>query len=146
MIRFEILGIPLSKQSARFRAMNFGGKTVIRSYQKKEVQENERNIKYDIKQNLKPDFIPYDCALEVEVSFVFPPTLSFTKKRMAQLESGVKIYKTTKPDLTDNLMKALFDAMQGVVYVDDSRICKVKSEKIYGLVPMIVVEIKPIEE
>ncbi|CAN0451907.1 unnamed protein product [Pylaiella littoralis] len=42
-------------------------------------------------------------------------------------------------------MKGLFDAMNGIVFIDDSRICKVKSEKIYGQVPRTNVLIREIE-
>ncbi len=146
MIYLKILGIPKPKQSARFASMRMGNKNIIRSYQNKDVKEKERNIQFDVNQQLPKGFIPYDCALEVGVSFVFAPTSSFSKNKLKQLDSGVKLYKKTKPDLTDNLMKALFDAMEGIVYVNDSRICKVKSEKIYGRIPMITVVIKPIIE
>ena len=146
MLQLKILGIPKPKQSARFSSVRIGNKNIVRSYQKKEVKDNERNIQFDIKKQLPKGFVPYDCALQVEVKFVFPPPSVFSKKKVAQLESGVKFYKTTKPDLTDNLMKALFDAMEGIIYVNDSRICKVESEKVYGLIPRIEVNISPIEE
>jgi len=51
------------------------------------------------------------------------------------------IYKTTKPDLVDNLMKGLFDAMKGVVFIDDALVCKTETEKIYGLVPCTIIDI-----
>lgn len=143
-LTFTILGIPQPKQSARFRAVKFGNKTIVQSYQKKEVKQNERNIQFDIKSQLPKDFKPFDCAIEVDVTFVFPPLSMWSKKKRTELESGNKVYKTTKPDLTDNLMKGLFDAMQGIVYVDDSRICKVRSEKIYGLVPKIELIVKQV--
>ena len=52
MIEFKILGIPTPKQSARFYAKNFGGKTMMKSYQKKEVVEKERNSAFDVKSHL----------------------------------------------------------------------------------------------
>lgn len=142
MIEFKILGIPSPKQSARFYAKNFGGKTVIKSYQKKEVVEKERNIAFEVRSQLPDGFIPYDCPLSIEVLFVFPPLSSMNKSTKAAIENGEIIYKPTKPDLQDNLMKGLSDAMNGVVFVDDSRICKVESQKIYGLIPRTEVIIK----
>jgi Holliday junction resolvase RusA-like endonuclease len=140
-LKLRILGIPLSKQSARFRAVKKGEKTFVMSYQKKAVKDNERNIGFDVKSQLSLDFIPYDYPIGVKVLFVFPPLTSWSKKKKDEFESGVKIFKETKPDLTDNLMKGLFDAMNGIVFVDDSRVCKVESEKIYGIVPRIELEI-----
>jgi len=142
----KILGIPKPKQSARFASVRIGNKNFVRSYQKQAVKDNERNIQFDIKNQLPKGFVPYDCALEVDVTFVFPPPSTFSKKKLEQLKSGVKFYKTTKPDLTDNLMKGLFDAMEGIIYVNDSRVCKIQSEKIYGLIPMIEITFTQIQD
>ena len=144
MIEFKILGIPSPKQSARFYAKNFGGKTMIKSYQKKEVVEKERNIAFDVKSQLPEGFIPYDCPLLFEVLFVFPILSSMKKAVRQAIEEGEIVYKPTKPDLQDNLMKILADSMNGIVFVDDSRICKVSSQKIYGLIPRTEVIIKPL--
>ena len=144
MIEFKILGIPSPKQSARFYAKNIGGKTMIKSYQKKEVVEKERNIAFDVKSQLPEGFIPYDCPLSIEVLFVFPLLSSMKKSVRQEIEDGVIVYKPTKPDLQDNLMKILADSMNGIVFVDDSRICKVSSQKIYGLIPRTEVIIKPL--
>lgn len=140
-IQFKILGIPLSKQSARFKTVQIGKKTFVKSYQKQEVIDNERNIGFDVKSQLNPSFIPYDVPIGVEVLFVFPPLASWSKKKKASMEAGEIIYKETKPDLTDNLMKGLFDALNGIVFTDDARVCKVDSKKIYGLVPRIELKV-----
>jgi Holliday junction resolvase RusA-like endonuclease len=135
MINLKILGIPQSKQSARFRIAGKGKKAFVQSYQKKSVKDNERNIAFDVKSQLPLGFEPFSKPVGVKVLFVFPPLASWSKKKLALLESGETIYKETKPDLTDNLMKGLFDAMNGVVFTDDSRICEVESKKIFGKVP-----------
>ena len=142
MTEFKILGIPLPKQSARFYAKNFGGKTMIKSYQKKEVVEKERNIAFDVMSQLPEGFIPYDCPLSMELLFVFPPLASMNKATKLAIKKGEIVYKPTKPDLHDNLAKIVADSMNGVVFVDDSRICKVESQKIYGLSPRTEVIIK----
>ena len=65
----------------------------------------------------------------------FPTMLDESKHRKIQA-------KTTKPDL-DNLEKLLMDAMNGIVYTDDSIVCeKNHISKIYGLVPQIQIIIK----
>lgn len=143
-MKFTILGTPKPKQSARFRAVKMGNKTFIKSYQKEEVEQNERNIAFDVKSQLPAGFVPFNKAIRTTVLFVFPPLSSFSKKKLQEVEEGKIIYKDTKPDLTDNLMKGLFDAMQGIVFTDDSRICQVSSQKIYGLVPRIEIEIEEI--
>lgn len=143
-MKLTILGIPQPKQSARFKSIRAGNKTFVKAYKNEKVEINERNIKYDVKSQLPKGFKPFDSALSVKVLFVFPPLKTFSAKTLEEMEAGKTIYKTTKPDLTDNLMKGLFDAMEGIVYINDSRVCKISSAKIYGKVPRIIVEINEI--
>ncbi|MCQ4139202.1 RusA family crossover junction endodeoxyribonuclease [Chryseobacterium sp. EO14] len=140
-LMLKILGIPQPKQSARF-AIRKGksGRNFLQKYQGKEVVQNERNIAYDVKSQLPAEFIPYSGALKVKALFVFPPLKGFAKAKINAIASGSTIYKTTKPDLTDNLMKGTMDALNGIVFTDDSVIAKVESEKIYGMVPRIELE------
>ena len=140
-MKLTFLGIPKPKQSAKFRAVKGKGKTFIASYQKKEVKDNERNIAFDAKSQLPKDFIPYNVPIGVNILYVFPPLSSFSKRKIKAIEDGEVFYKETKPDLTDNLNKGLFDALEGIVYVNDSRICKIgNAEKIYGVRPRTEVE------
>jgi Holliday junction resolvase RusA-like endonuclease len=142
-MKLTILGIPKPKQSARFRAVKNSktGKTFVTSYQKKEVKDNEANIAFEIKSQLPLDFIPFDVAIGVKILYVFPLLTSFSKKQKESIANNEIIYKDTKPDLTDNLNKGLFDACEGILYTNDSRICKVESTKIYGIKPRIELEI-----
>ena len=136
-LEFLIPGVPKPKQSARFFGFKTAeGKVKIKSYQKTEVKDTEANIGYIVHSSLPENHIPWDCAIGVEVKFVFPIPSNFTKKKMLELEAGKIFYKTTKPDLTDNLMKGLMDALSGIVFKDDARIAKVfGTEKIFGEVP-----------
>lgn len=131
-LNLTILGTPKPKQSARFYAK--GNK--VFSFQKKEVVQNERNIAFEVKQQLPMCFKPFDEPIGVEVLYVFPPKESFTKKQKEFLREGGIIYKDTKPDV-DNITKMCLDAMQGVVYINDSRICEYKATKQYGNSPRI---------
>lgn len=139
-IALKILGIPQPKQSARFKIQKFGNKQFAKAYQPDKVIQNERNIAFDVKSQLPKGFVPFTTALKVKVLFVFPPLKSWTKKTQQEFESGEKIYKISRPDLTDNLMKGTMDAMTGIVYTDDAVVAKVESEKIYGTVPRIEIE------
>lgn len=140
-MKLKILGIPQPKQSARF-AIRKGknGSNFLQKYQSKEVVQNERNIAFDVKSQLPEGFVPYSTALKVKVLFVFPPLKGFTKAKMNALATGSTIYKTTKPDLTDNLMKGTMDALNGIVFTDDAIIAEVESKKIFGLIPRIELE------
>jgi Holliday junction resolvase RusA-like endonuclease len=61
-----------------------------------------------------------DCALKLEVRFYLP-----RPKRTKNTRPSVR------PDL-DNYVKALKDALNGIVWSDDSRICDLWAEKHYA--------------
>lgn len=145
MIYLKILGTPQSKQSARFRIAGKGNKQFVQSYQKKSVKDNQKDIAIQVKSQLPVDFTIYDEPIGVEVLFVFPPLKSWSKKKLQELQSNATIYKDVKPDLTDNLMKGLFDAMNKIVFTDDSKICEVKSKKIFGLEPRTEVTLRKLQ-
>lgn len=142
-MKLVVEGIPMAKQSARFRiAKNKTGKDFIMSYQKKELKDNETNSRFDIKHQLPKDFVPYaNIPLQLELTFVYPPLKSWTKAKMKQLENGEVIYKTTKPD-NDNLQKNIADILNGLVYADDALVSISVVKKIYGFTPRIEIVIK----
>lgn len=125
--------IPQAKQSARF--YNWGGR--ICSYQKGDTIRYQENISWFAKTILfdqYPSFrIWQDRELRVtRLDFVFPAPSGMSKANKQAIESGLPVFKHTKPDLHDNLCKAVFDALEGVLYDNDSRICELHSRKIYG--------------
>lgn len=62
---------------------------------------------------------------------------------MKAIEAGELVYKATKPDLTDNLNKGVFDALQGIIYANDSQIISMDDvKKIYGQRPRIDIELE----
>ncbi len=142
-IKIKILGIPMPKQSVRSRiAKTKTGQQFIKHYQPEKVKTNERNFAFDAKSQLPKGFTPFTGGVSVKATFIFPPLKQFTKEKLKRLESGEKIHKTTKPDLHDNLMKLTIDSLNGIVFLDDSQIAKVESEKIFGFVPCIELEFK----
>lgn len=64
----------------------------------------------------------FDTALNVEVAFVF--------KRPKSVKIKKRKHPTIKPDC-DNLIKSLFDALNGVVWTDDAIVVNVSACKIY---------------
>jgi Holliday junction resolvase RusA-like endonuclease len=67
---------------------------------------------------------------------------SKSKKWKADALAGL-ILPTTKPD-KDNVIKAVFDALNGVVWKDDVQVCDLDSKKRYSTQPRVEVEIVPI--
>jgi Holliday junction resolvase RusA-like endonuclease len=148
-LTINIPGIPQPKQSIRARIINTkAGKSFIHTYQKKEVVENERSIKMIIMEQLPNGFMPIQGGIRVKkLHYIFPPVSSLKKAEINHINAGGFIPKTTKPDLTDNLNKGLFDAMQGIVFINDSQICSMNNlEKSYGQTPGIKLELETLDE
>ncbi|MCO5250748.1 MAG: RusA family crossover junction endodeoxyribonuclease [Candidatus Kapabacteria bacterium] len=137
-LRFEILGNPCPKQSVRFTKSGI-------KYQTKEVIQNADNIRSQIVTQLPPSFKIIDSPVKVATVYIFPPLKSFTKKMKKYIENGGLIIKSTKPDL-DNLEKAINDAMQGVVIVNDALISRVVKGRYYGMTPKVIISITEITD
>lgn len=132
IIRFEIT--PQPKQSAKFYSR--GGK--ICSFQPKEKVEYKNFLRLQaIAANEKEHFYTEKPIVVRNLVFSFPWLSNVTKKDKAK---GL-IPRSTKPD-TDNLEKALWDALEGVFFKNDSQICrKCDVVKIYGEKPGIYLEL-----
>ena len=83
-----------------------------------------------------------DEPIEVECRFYFAPPKSYTKTKLKQITSKQMLY-TKKPDV-DNLFKGVTDALNGVIYNDDSQIVKATMYKEYSDEDRIVVEIREV--
>ena len=68
--------------------------------------------------------------LEMNVDFIFPIPQRMSKKARSAALAG-ETYPTKKPDI-DNLLKAIMDAFNGVLYNDDKQVVMVTMRKIYG--------------
>lgn len=150
MIKIIIPGTPVPKQSARFRITEKkGGKQFIQSYQTSDIKLQKQKIQYLLKSQLPKGFEPFDCPLHVEVEYLFELPKSATKAQKEIVEGDFILstaWKHTKPDLTDNLNKGLFDAMDGIVYVNDSRICSMSAVKYYAKEAKTIVRISKLIE
>jgi Holliday junction resolvase RusA-like endonuclease len=59
--------------------------------------------------------------------------------------SKKKVWREVTPDL-DNYVKAVMDALKGVIYKDDARIVCLTTAKVYSDSPGVTVQIRQIEE
>lgn len=149
-----IPGEPVPKQSARFRVVKFWNKTkrdyvyTVSSYQTKEVKAAESRIKQLVVQQLPHGFELMVGPLAVtKLIYCFPPLLTMKKADKEAIERGYVILKHTKPDASDNLAKLIFDAMEGIVYKNDSQISHMSAVwKVYSNKPGIYLIIEDIPE
>jgi len=123
------------------RAMAFGDADL-----KKYVKTIRVLAGIEIRKQIK-GFKPWTGPVYVNVlEFKFTPPESHLKGRKgagaaARLDRGEDILKYTKPDL-DNLIKPLFDALNGVAFEDDGQVCSISCLlKVYSRKPGIHIKL-----
>lgn len=80
---------------------------------------------------------PLNGPLRVDVvAYLHLPVSMSKKERLKAL--AFKTFPTKKPDI-DNLVKAALDALNGIVWHDDSQICQLSMQKVYSLNPRLTV-------
>lgn len=136
-MRFEFDIEPV--EQARPRAVRSG--KGVRVYDPKKVAIFKRQLGMLAKQQmLDLGLDPYDGPLEVCMEFYRPVQESLSKKERSRRLSGVH-RPTVKPDLS-NYIKALEDALNGILWVDDNLIISLEAKKFYAERPHLTVEIR----
>lgn len=98
------------------------------AYTPDKTKEYERRIKQAYTKKYGAQRL--DGVLQIDVVAYFePPKSTSKKKRAAMLDWDIPY--TKKPD-TDNILKAVMDALNGVAYTDDSAIIAVYGFKCYA--------------
>lgn len=86
---------------------------------------------------------PLDEAIHLDLVVYLPIAASWSKRKQAAARSG-ELQPIKKPDL-DNLEKAVTDACNGIVYVDDAQIVEVVKAKRYSDTPHVWVRITSLD-
>ena len=81
-------------------------------------------------------------AVQVQMVIHCQVPASWSKKKQQQALAG-EVFPTTKPDI-DNIEKAVYDAINGVVWKDDVQVVDVVKRKRYSASPGVIVTIKPV--
>lgn len=127
---------PVPHQSVR--VTRFG-----RTYQPKRITDYKQQIQEAVREQLPSGFscIKADTPIAVtRLHYVFKYPKSMPKYKR---ESSYIQYKVTKPDLHDNLNKALFDALEGVLWERDQNVVAMDNvRKYYGEEDAIIIEIE----
>lgn len=85
---------------------------------------------------------PLQCAVAVEIEVRLPVPASWSQRKRA-LALAEAVLPETRPDL-DNVIKAITDACNAVVYDDDRRIVSVSASKHYAEHPGVSVKVLPL--
>lgn len=79
---------------------------------------------------------PMDGPVMLNVLAIFPIPVSWSKRKKAAAN-----YVTTKPD-ADNILKAIADALNGIVYTDDKQVVDTFVRKRYGDQPRVEITVQ----
>lgn len=142
MIAKKLFVPSVPQGKARPRATAVGGFARVYTPSTTKLYENLIKIVY---QRDYPNEKPTSEPISLELVFRFPyPKSAYwvvNSKHNGELRSEWKGRKfTSKPDI-DNLMKAVFDGLNGVAYKDDSQIRHVSASKVYDEKPGVEITI-----
>ena len=137
MIEFTIRGNPVP--AGRPRATTRNGN--VRMYDPAKSRHFKQYVKLAASQYAPEELITGPIFLEVNIFRPIPK--SFSKKKMTEDEE-MKIRPITKPDAS-NFVKLVEDALNGVIYKDDSQIVSLVVHKFYSGSPRIKVLVDEIE-
>lgn len=111
------------------------------SYQPKRVVDYKDAVEEMVRSQLPDHFsiIPKGTPIAIsKLHYQFEIPKSWSKKKKAEAH-----WMTSRPDLHDNLNKALFDALEGVVWEADQNVVSMNNlQKTYGEINNITIEIQ----
>lgn len=110
----------------------------------KHTAEWRQTVAYSARQEYRSE--PARDVLRIDVHFTMPRPKGHyrTGKHAGTLRPGAPIFHTSKPDAT-KLMRALEDALTGIVWADDALISIQHVVKVYGPTPGATVEVFTID-
>jgi Holliday junction resolvase RusA-like endonuclease len=127
IVNFEIPGDPVPKGRPRFARRG----TFVQTYTDSKTLEYETLVGFKAKQAIGSSE-PLKGHLTVYLYLRYAVPASYSKKRTEACLNGLEYPK--RVDL-DNCYKSITDAMNGIVYVDDSQIVEAHILKCYSLEP-----------
>ena len=136
VLAFEIPGQPIGQGRPKFSTINGHA----RAYDPEKSRNYKAYIRMLATQAMKDSgftIIEGPCSIEIFAFFEVPKSKS-KKFREAALNGLER--PTKKPDLS-NIIKGIEDALNGLVYKDDSSIVSLKIQKYYSEFPRVEIEI-----
>ena len=140
MISFTVSGIPIGKGRPKFSTVN--GRAM--AYTPTKTVNYETLVKLSYQQQCGGKMYDKDTPLSIDIMAHFPIPKSVSKKKADMMRAGT-IRPTKKPD-SDNIIKAICDALNGIAYYDDAQIVEVTAWKYYSDEPKAEITIRAVNE
>lgn len=153
-IAFTIPGKPLGKERPRGFIRNRVSVTGLAAYKSglkikrtvgmitpKKTVQYEYLIGALAKQQME-GLEPIKCPVRVDILLFYPITKSWSKAKKDNAKIG-KMVPTIKPDI-DNCTKAIFDALNKIVWIDDTQVVDKHVSKHFSDDPRVEVRVTPL--
>lgn len=147
-MRIIIRGTPTAKQSfRRFKNKNTGE---FQNHRDPKVEDFNNSVISQITNQLPPDYIPISRAIRINyLEFRFKYVKNWNRQLMSIVSDPSSIWQIGKDNQKDcdNLLKAIGDAFNSIVWRDDKlivEICNIR--KIYSLTPGITIDFEEITD
>lgn len=134
MISFVVPGNPVAKGRAR----SFVRNGHVAHYTPEKTANYENLVKLMALECMVGKSL-LDGAVSMRISLHVPIPSSWSKKKQEQARNG-ELRPLTKPDCS-NVTKAIEDAMNGIVYVDDKQIVELSVSKYYSELPRAEIKV-----
>ena len=135
MVTFMVEGNPVGKGRPRFAKRG----RFVSTYTPTKTRDYESIIKDAAKQAMG-NSAPLETPVTVAIYITVPIPTYYSKKRTEACLSGSE-RPIKKPDI-DNIAKCFLDAMNEIVYLDDTQVLTLHVTKVYGTVGMVEVMVK----
>lgn len=134
-VTFTVPGTPIAKGRAKFARRG----AFVTAYTPEHTAKYENLVKLAAAAAMAGT-APFTRPLSLLLQVYMPIPASWSKKRRDLAERGI-IGATNKPDLS-NILKALEDGMNGIVFTDDKLIVSGTFSKQYSSVPRVEVRVQ----
>lgn len=124
-IRFNVPAIPVAQPRQRHRVITTGGRSFAHNYTPKNSPVNAFKATVQMAATGAYSGAPHDGPVRLAAVFVFPRPKAMCWKT----KPTPRFQHCGKPD-ADNVYKALVDALSGLIFVDDARVCEVVIHKV----------------
>lgn len=133
-INFTVPGDPVPKGRPKFTTVNGRAK----AYTPKKTKHYEEVITVFAKMAMRGAApLAGPVSVKIGIFLAIPASWSKKKKEMALVGD---VLPTKKPD-ADNVTKACFDGMNGIVFIDDAQIVESFQKKAYSLEPRVEIQV-----
>ena len=123
---FRVGCVPVAQPRQRHRVIRVGGRTMAANYTPTRDPVNAYKASVRMAAVAAYDGAPLEGPLRVGVVFVFDRPAYLLKPR----SPDARVLCGKKPD-SDNLLKSTFDALNKLLWLDDSQVCTVIAEKFF---------------